>query len=60
MPRLPKGQEPLSMLVGLRLPLSEFRALWEEAEKSGLDMVSYLRMLIRTHPRRKKERERKK
>ena len=41
------------MLVGLRLPLSEFRALWEEAEKSGLDLVSYLRMLIRTHPQRK-------
>ena len=53
MPKLPKGQEPLTMLVGLRLPLSEFRALWEEAEKSGLDLVSYLRMMIRTHPQRK-------
>ena len=59
MPKLPKGQESLSMLVGLRLPLSEFRTLWEEAERNGLDLVSYLRMLVRTHPQRKGNGKRK-
>lgn len=50
---LPKGQEPLSELVGLRLKPSEVKALRREATSMGLDLVSYVRMLLATHPQRK-------
>ena len=58
MPRLPKGRKPLRMLVGLRLTLSDFETLWMEAEAMGLDLVSYLRMLIKSHPARKRRQTR--
>ena len=46
-------KERLSQLVGLRMRPEEYRTLKHEAEAHGLDLQNYVRMLVKTHPRRK-------
>ena len=46
-------EKRLSKFLGLRLTEGDYQSLVKEAERMGLDVVSYIRMLVKTHPRRR-------
>lgn len=48
-----RPEDRLSQLVGLRLRREEYLALKGEAGKHGLDLLNYIRMLLKTHQGRK-------
>ncbi|MFH1023797.1 MAG: hypothetical protein V1809_10475 [Planctomycetota bacterium] len=52
--RKPKS-EYLTDLVGVRFPKAERQALDVEAKAKGLETTAYIRMLIKTHPERKRK-----